>query len=211
MNRTAALALTFMIPAGLFAAGLPKFIINDYAPAETPLLFQELNIRAGSTVAEIGAGHGFMAIATAEAVGPSGKVFATEINAKRLTELRERIEKKQLRNVTVVEGTASAANLPESCCDAIYLRSVYHHVAAPAEMDPTILKALRPGGLLAIDDFPPSRALKLISRVKGRKTHGITREDVKQELTAAGFEFVKQVEYWPGDHTYGLIFRKPAK
>src|SRR5262245_31205533 len=61
-----------------------------------------LAVNPGSTVAEIGAGHGEMAIRMARKVGPSGHVYATEIDPGRLAEIRERAQEAGLDNLTVL-------------------------------------------------------------------------------------------------------------
>jgi SAM-dependent methyltransferase len=60
-----------------------------------------------------------------------------------------------LSNVVVLEGAESSTNLPSACCDAIFLRDAYHHLTRPQEFDASLLAALKPGGRLAIMDFPP--------------------------------------------------------
>ena len=64
-----------------------------------------------------------------------------------------------LKNVTVVDGTAGRTNLPEQCCDAIFMRDVYHHFTDPAAMNASVLASLKPGGMLGVLDFgPPPQA-----------------------------------------------------
>jgi ubiquinone/menaquinone biosynthesis C-methylase UbiE len=80
----------------------------------------------GTVVADIGAGDGEYTFAAVERVGAAGKVYATEIDAKKLAELREEVAKRKLANVIVVESKEADTNLPAGCCDAIFLRRVYH-------------------------------------------------------------------------------------
>jgi hypothetical protein len=55
--------------------------------------------------------------------------------------------------VTVIEGAAASANLPAACCDAIFLRHVYHHLGDYGAFNKSLQSALKPGGRLAIIDF----------------------------------------------------------
>ncbi len=91
--------------------------------------------KAGIFVADIGAGDGKYTFAAVERVGAAGKVYATEIDAKKLAELRAEVAKRKLGNVIVVESKEADTNLPAACCDAIFLRRVYHHLTKPAEFD----------------------------------------------------------------------------
>src|SRR5713101_5887802 len=78
--------------------------------------------KPGTVVADIGAGDGEYTFAAVERVGASGKVFATEIDAKKLAELRGEVAKRKQRSVIVVESKETDTSLPTDCCDAIFLR-----------------------------------------------------------------------------------------
>ena len=60
-----------------------------------------------------------------------------------------------LTNVTVVEGAPAATKLPDECCDAIFVRYVYHHFGDPPAMNASILRSLKPGGRFAVMDAGP--------------------------------------------------------
>jgi SAM-dependent methyltransferase len=85
-----------------------------------------------------------------------GRVYATEIDPAKLKSLGARVREAGLEDVTVVEAGISETGLPEKCCDAIFMRSVYHHLTDPAAIDASLLRAPRPGGLLVVIDFPPT-------------------------------------------------------
>jgi len=106
--------------------------------------------------------------------------------------------------------------LPTSCCDAVILRRVYHHLSDPVATNAGILRALRPGGVLAIIDFPPMFSWRwpwLPKEGPGNRTgHGVAASLVVEEVTAGGFTLVKVIEDWPGRgplKSYCSIFRKP--
>lgn len=161
--------------------------------------------KSSAVVADIGAGDGQFAFAAAQHV-PEGKVFATEIDADKLTAMRADVKQRNLQNVVIVESKEADTNLPAECCDAIYLRRVYHHLTKPVEFDAAILRALKPGGRLAIIDFPPRKGLAPVEGVPAnRGGHGIPEKIVIQELTDAGLRLDKTVEDWPGD-SYCVLF-----
>ena len=55
-------------------------------------------------------------------------------------------------------GAADRTNLPDGACDAIFMRNVYHHFAAPGPMSASLAAALKPGGRVAVVDFRPPGA-----------------------------------------------------
>jgi len=103
-------------------------IAQERAQAEldAPKLADVLALERGMSVADIGAGGGAVAVVLARWLG-SGRMFATDIGSQQLATIRKYAAREGLDNVTVIEGAADATNLPRACCDAIFLRHVYHH------------------------------------------------------------------------------------
>src|SRR5208337_4271754 len=81
-----------------------------------------LNWKPGSVVAEIGAGDGGLTLAAAERVGPTGRVYTTELDPKKLAALETLAAKQKVQNITVIKGGEAATNLPRECCDSIFMR-----------------------------------------------------------------------------------------
>lgn len=172
---------------------------------ELPRLKQVLSLEPGRVIADFGAGQGELTVALAREVGAHGQVFATEIDPDRRQRLRELVAAAKLANVTVIEARSDASDLPSDCCDAIVMRRVYHHLTAVASVNADLLRALRPGGVLAVIDFPPPPLF-------GRSLLGVSALTVTEELTRAGFELIQALDDWPGRgplSSYCLVFRKP--
>jgi ubiquinone/menaquinone biosynthesis C-methylase UbiE len=193
----------------LLCAALP---ITSLRPAdadsadEMKRLAALMDWKPGTIVADIGAGDGRFAFAAAQIVGPSGKVFATEIDPEKLGKLRSEVAKRHLNNVIVLESKEADTNLPSECCDAIFLRRVYHHLTKPTEFDAALLRSLKPAGRLAIIEFPPRAGLEPVEGVPAnRGGHGIPQKILIQELTAAGFHMTRTVNEWPNDD-YVVLF-----
>ncbi len=64
-------------------------------------------------------------------VGDRGLVYATELSPARRDQLARRVAAARLDNVRVVAAGAVETGLPARCCDAVYLRTVFHHVVRP--------------------------------------------------------------------------------
>jgi len=199
--------------AVLVAAPLAAWYWRDTSQDEVEQLARLLDWKPGRTIAEIGAGKGKMTVAAAERVGPFGQVLSTELNPNRLADIKARAAQRGLANVTVIKAGEADTNLPPECCDAIFTRDVYLHFTHPAEIDLSLFRALKPGGMLAVIDFPPSKTLGLIAPVKGvpknRGGHGIPQKVLIDELTAAGLKVDVIPNDWPG-RGYCVVFRKPT-
>jgi len=196
--------------AGLVCAVVAVFAVQTRGEAgeEVARLAELMGWRAGTVVADIGAGDGKYTFAAVERVGAAGRVYATEIDAKKLGELRDEVAKRKLGNVMVVESKEAETNLPAGCCDAIFLRHVYHHLTKPAEFDASLVRSLKSGGRLAIIDFAPRAGLEPVEGVpSNRGGHGIPEKIVIEELKAAGLRVERVVEDWPED-SYCVLFMK---
>jgi ubiquinone/menaquinone biosynthesis C-methylase UbiE len=182
--------------------------INGDQRQEVTRLAELTQWKAGTIVADVGAGDGTYSFEAAEKVGPSGRVYATEIDTEKLKNLRAEAAKRKRENIVIVEGTTDDTKLPSSCCDTIFLRHVYHHLTQPQEFDRNLARSLKPGAYLAVIDFPPSPNLPPVEGVpKNRGGHGIPENVVEDELTTAGLQVHKVIDDWSAQD-YCVIFVK---
>jgi predicted methyltransferase len=172
------------------------------AEHDVPLLAKVLEVEPGMTVADVGAGFGAMSIVFSRYLGLVGAVYSTDIGVTQLTALRQAVAREQLTNMTVITGAANAANLPAACCDAIFMRDVYHHVTEPTAFNRSLAAALKPGGRLAVIDFEPRKGSRVPDGVNAnRGGHGVPPAIVEQEVGAAGLTRVQTIASWPPGST----------
>ena len=156
-------------------------------------LTKTAGLAAGQTVADIGAGLGELTLELARIVGPSGRVFSTEMSAERVEGIRKLAAGAGLKNVTALDAHATRTNLPDRCCDALVIRFVYHHFADPAAMNASLFQSVKPGGHVAVIDFaPPGKEGATAGNRGDKDTHGVLPATVIRELREAGFELVSQ-------------------
>ena len=153
-------------------------------PAE---VMDALRIRAGSKVADVGAGEGYFTSRLAERVGPTGKVYAEDIDADALARLKSAVESKGLKQVETVLGTENDPKLPENTLDAALIVNAYHEMDEHDAMLRGIFRALKPGALLGIIDKESDSGHP---RDWYHSHHRIALEIVKQEAEKNGFRFV---------------------
>jgi predicted methyltransferase len=159
--------------------------------AEFEEIARLLEVSAGRTVADVGAGGGTWTMPLAKAVGATGRVYATEVKTVQVEALRQLARVRQLANVEVVFGTQQETGLPAGCCDGVLLRLVYHAFDEPAMMRASLRRATKPGGLVLIVDFRPPP------------------EQLTREMRDDGFERVQFIERWQGQEgVYAVLFRR---
>lgn len=172
-------------------------------------LIDVLELNEGAVVADIGAGDGELTLALARHVAPTGRIYSSELGSESLQRLRKVVDSASVSNVTVVEGDPKQTNLPEQCCDALFLRRVYHHFADPPSMNASLWQSLKPGGRLAVIDFAPrgSESEDPDGRTTGEQ-HGVTADTVVKELRQAGFILIS-TEQRSGRNIY-VVMRKSS-
>jgi ubiquinone/menaquinone biosynthesis C-methylase UbiE len=210
--ETLLFVLLLFVPVAAQQTALTEGQIRT-AELEMPELVKLFELKQGMTVADVGAGFGAWTMRFAEVVGPSGRVYATDIGTKQLAALRDAAKRGNLANVTVIEGAADTTNLPARCCDAILLRDAYHHLTQPNAIVASLAAALKPGGRLAIIDFPPRPDSEVPSGVPAdRLGHGVPPEVVEREVGTV-LTHVRTIANWtPGAQPaslYLVLFRKP--
>jgi predicted methyltransferase len=212
ISVTVALVVLFLAQAGAQQTALTDAQLKS-ADIEVPRLMQLLELKPGMTVADVGAGFGAWTMRLSRALGPSGRVYASDIGADQLAALRASVEREKLTNVTVVAGAPGSTNLPAACCDAILVRDAYHHFTQPEDLVRSLAASLKPGGRLAVIDFPPRPKTEVPAGVPANRLgHGVPPEVVAKEVGAA-LTHVRTTPDWAPDsqpaNLFLVLFRKP--
>ena len=160
-----------------------------------------MKIAKGSTVADIGAGSGYMTVKLARKVGPDGKVFANDIQQGMLDLLNKRLAKSKITNVSTVLGTQDDPRLPLEAIDLVLMVDVYHELSQPQLMLRHIKASLKPGGRLVLLEYR-----KEDPNVPIKPEHKMSVAEAKLEVEAEGFKLTKTNEDLPRQHI--LIFNK---
>jgi ubiquinone/menaquinone biosynthesis C-methylase UbiE len=194
----------------VFRGELGILVANLRPDVEARRLIEALGVSNGSTIAEVGAGAGALTVAVAKAL-PSSLVYSTELNPDRLSDTRAAVQRASLRNVDVREAGLEGTNLPDGCCDAIFMRTVYHHFTSPPKMVAAFYQSLQPHGRVAIIEFEPRGVWRWFSvphETPDRGGHGVPMEMLRREVTQDGlFRHVSTVDSWAGS-LYLMVFQR---
>lgn len=163
-----------------------------------------LGIRAGMVVADVGAGTGYMSLRMARRVGPTGKVYANDLQPEMLQKLHAKSQREKLSNVETVQGTESDPKLPPNTMDLVLLVDVYHEFSQPQAMLDKIRESLKPDGRLVLLEYR-----KEDPKVPIRPEHKMSVAEVKTEVEAEGYKLDQVIEKLPRQHI--IIFRRAAK
>lgn len=148
-----------------------------------------LGAKDGARIADVGSADGFYTLRIAKAVAPSGRAYAVDIDAAMLDKLRARAEREGIANIDIIHSDANDTKLPAGELNAVLIRNAYHEMPEYRAILATVLRALKPGGVLVV-----SESIHDGNRNKSRqeqvKEHEIAPDLVDSELREAGFEIV---------------------
>ncbi|MEM9643790.1 MAG: class I SAM-dependent methyltransferase [Planctomycetota bacterium] len=156
---------------------------------------EQLGLKSGMTVCDLGCGNGFWTLPMAKAVGEQGKVFAVDIQRQMLQMLRVRSMKERITNIEPVLGTISNPNLPIEKIDLILLVDVYHEFSHPQTMLWHMRNSLRDSGVVALLEYreeDPTVPIKPL--------HKMSKRQIMKEYTANGFKLVREYNQLPWQH-----------
>lgn len=168
---------------------------------EPDVALDALKLPVGATVADVGAGSGYMTVKMAKRVGPTGKVYANDIQPQMLSLLRQRLDREKIPNVELVLGTYDDPRLPANTIDLILMVDVYHEFSEPQKMLRRMHESLKPGGRLVLLEYR-----KEDPSIPIRPDHKMSVAEARMEVEAEGFALASVDERLPRQHI--LIFTK---
>jgi len=127
--------------------------LNDLLNAQS---LARLRIERGNRVLDVGCGMGQLARAVARAAGPKGLVVGVERSREQVAEgKRQALGAGEAHAVDMREGDAAALPLTEDewgTFDVAHARFILEHVTDPAAVVREMVRAVRPGGRIVLED-----------------------------------------------------------
>ena len=134
-------------------------------------IVQNLGLKPGMQVLDIGCGPGRVTLPAARVVGDAGHVIAMDIQEGMLSKAKKKAEAAGLRNITYLHACVGSGKLEINKFDRVLLVTVLGEIPDQAAALREIFKALKPGGILSITEiiFDPhfQRKSKVLARTCG--------------------------------------------
>ena len=165
-------------------------------------ILQALHVRAGLTIADLGAGTGYFSVRLAKAVGPSGRVLAIDVEPKLIAYIKDRAEREALPQITAVLAPPNDPKIPPASAALVLIVDTWHHIDDRLTYLGKLARGLAPGGHVAVVDFK-----KGDFPVGPPDAHKLTPEAVIQEFSKAGWALAERKDDLP--YQYVLTFSPP--
>ena len=165
------------------------------------LLLAELNLKPGMVVADIGAGSGYHTRRVAEVVGKTGKVYAVDVQPQMVQMLSAIAREERYSNVKPILSAVDDVKLPLASVDLAIMVDVYHELEFPFEVMRSIVKSLKPGGIVAFVEYRAEDA-----KVPIKPLHKMSEAQIKREAAIHALEWVRTSSVLPWQHV--VFFRK---
>ena len=166
----------------------------------TDLLLAQLDLKSGMTVADIGAGSGYLSRRMAPRVSP-GKVYAVDVQPQMVELLTKLSREPGLGNLVPVQGGSRDTGLPPGSLDLAIMVDVYHELEFPYEVMQSVLRALKPGGRMIFVEYrgeDPAVPIKAL--------HKMSEAQVRREMQGLPLEWQRTSEVLPIQHI--IVFRR---
>jgi predicted methyltransferase len=191
--RKLGLSLTLAISIGAGTSALSQSAAPNVDPAwKVPEVVEFIGLKKGDKVADIVAGR--LTASLAQAVGPSGKVYAVETAevVKAHPEAFTRMQGLASQSPNIIVSAEPVASALPSGLDAVFIRQNYHDLydkfMGPADVpafNKAVFAALKPGGVYVVLDHAAIAG----SGIGATDTlHRIDPARVKTDVLAAGFK-----------------------
>lgn len=166
----------------------------------TDLLLPILALKSGSVVADIGAGTGYYARRMSNIVGPSGKVYAVDVQPE-MVKMLHAARQRGYANIVPILGSADDVKLLPASVDVAIMVDVYHELEQPFEVLSSLVNALKPGGRIVFVEYRAEDP-----RVPIKPLHKMSEAQIRREAEVHPLAWERTANDLPWQHV--VIFRK---
>lgn len=161
-------------------------------------VLEQLLLKRGDIVADIGCGIGYFSLPAAKLIGQQNTVYAVDISREMLIGLKERMKEENIDNIELVEGSEYSAKIPNQTVDFMLIANVLHEIDKQRKFLEQYLEKIATNGRVAIIEF-----IKKETEYGPTVEHRISKEEVKELLTSLQLEIIKEVDL--NSNQYGIV------
>lgn len=170
----------------------------------------ELGFLPGQKVADLGSGSGHYAFALSKVLGPTGKVYAVDIDEASLVRLKNESAKAGLQNIEVIWGDiekVGGTKLKDALCDGAVFSNILFQLGDIKSAVEEAKRVVKKTGRVCVVEWAD---LTFLSGVLAEhKREPIPEAKAKEIFTSVGFTFERAFD--AGDHHYGHIYKLPLQ
>lgn len=158
----------------------------------------------GVHVADFGAGSGFFTRAAAREIGPSGRVWAVDIQRDMLSHIKNLALVEGLQNVEVVHGDVArlcGSKLPDKQVDFVIAANILFTLEDKEPLVAEIHRVLQFGGRALIIDWKDS-----FGGLGPHPSHVCTEAFAHELFSKHGFSYLATIP--AGEYHWGFVVRK---
>ena len=163
---------------------------------------EEIGVREGMKVADIGCGDGYFTLFLAEKVGTNGLVYAEDIDASALAILEERRNQEGVENINIIHGTSNDPLLPEGEIDLVLIVNSFHYIEDPGMFFSHIKQSMTPQGKLVIIQWAAEKMDPEMPGWQGENREQFTLRTNLKRIFEAQCEVVEQLDFLPMQYIF---------
>ena len=161
-------------------------------------VIERLRLGPGDIVADIGSGSGAFSVPMARAIGPTGVLYAVDIDQEMLDFVANRAQGDGVRNVRTVLGEYDDPKLPVNDVDVVFLHRTLHMIEHRQAYLNAATKYLKSDGRVVIIEAGPEDA---------RNWMWLRRSDVDTWMAAISFYPAERFGVF--DNRWFVVYQRP--
>ncbi|MFC2121033.1 class I SAM-dependent methyltransferase, partial [Bacteroidota bacterium] len=160
-------------------------------------LFEEIGIKEGMVVADVGSGTGYITLRLSEKVGIGGKVYASDIDVHAIRLLENSISEKGLKNIETIIGTEKNPLLPKAKIDFVIMVNTIHFIDNTKTFFSNITPCLKPNSTLIIVQWDAEKMDCELKGWRGPNREQFTMRTTLKKIYDANYEVIRIKSFLP--------------